>query len=365
MVRIGDDDRAVVEFHLVARPAVHYVGRRDYTRRPTVSSDQVVTDSDLTHGRPAGWCRQRGIKREGLPSPRSRSYHYHLAWVEAVGQAVQVDEAGGDAGEVVAAAADRLDLVEGAGHDLGQRVVILARPALGHGVHLGLGPVHELVGLGVARVAELDDPGPGLDQAAQDRALPDDARVVAGVGGGRHRGDEGVQVGSAANPGDLAAPGELVGDGDGVGRLAPAVQVEDRLVDQLVSGPVVVAGADHLDHVRDGVLREEHAAEGALLRRHVVRWGPLEVVVPRDLGDAHVTLLPRASERGTNALLPPSYSVLADSSDIFPALGAPHHSTGGQRCGQGVQTRRRRCAQPGEIAVEMARVNTVTSYLAA
>ena len=190
MVRIGDNDRAVVEFHLVARPAVHDVGRRDYTRRPAVSSDQVVTDSDLTHGRPAGWCRQRGIKREGLAGPGSRCYHYHLAWVEAVGQAVQVDKAGGDAGKVVAAAADRLDLIEGAGHDLGQRVVILARPALGDGVHLGLGPVHELVGLGVARVAELDDPGPGLDQAAQDRALADDAGVVFRVRR-RRRGEPG------------------------------------------------------------------------------------------------------------------------------------------------------------------------------
>ena len=100
-------------------------------------------------------------------------------------------------------------------------------------------------------------------------------------------------------------------------------------MDQLVSGPVVVDGADHLDHVRDGVLREEHAAEGALFRRNVVRRCPLEVVVPRDLGDAHVTLLPRASERGTNALLPPPDSVLADSSDILAALGAPHHSPGG------------------------------------
>ena len=43
-----------------------------------------------------------------------------------------------------------------------------------------------------------------------------------------------MQVGAAADAGDLAAPGELVGDRDGVGGLAPAVQVEDGLVDQLV-----------------------------------------------------------------------------------------------------------------------------------
>ena len=105
-----------------------------------------------------------------------------------------------------------------------------------------------------------------------------------------------MQVDTAADAGDLAAPGELIGDGDGVGRLPAAVQVEDGLVDQLVGRPVVVRRPDHLDHVRDGVLREQHPAEHALLRRHVVRRGPLEVVIPRsNLGDAHLPLLPRVS----------------------------------------------------------------------
>ena len=105
-----------------------------------------------------------------------------------------------------------------------------------------------------------------------------------------------MQVGAAADAGDLAAPGELVGDRDRVGGLTPAVQVEDGLVDQLVGRPVVVGWPDHLDHVRDGVLREQHPAEHALLRRHVVRRGPLEIVAPRrNLGDAHLPLLPRVS----------------------------------------------------------------------
>jgi len=172
-------------------------------------------------------------------------------------------------------------------------VVILASPAVGDREHLGLRPVHQVVGVGLARVAELDDPRARFHQAAQDSALTDDARVVAGVGRGRHRGDQGVQVGTAADAGDLAAPGELVGDRDGVRGLAAAVQVEDGLVDQLVRGPVVIGRPDHLDYVRDGVLGEQHPAEHALLRRDVVRRGPLEIVVPRsDLGDAHPVPFP-------------------------------------------------------------------------
>jgi hypothetical protein len=55
----------------------------------------------------------------------------------------------------------------------------------------------------------------------------------------------------------------------------------------------MVGRADHLDHVRDGILREQHPAEHTLLRRYVVRRSPLEVVTPRNnLGDAHPPLLP-------------------------------------------------------------------------
>ena len=85
--------------------------------------------------------------------------------------------------------------------------VVLADPAVGDAVDLGLGAVHQLVGVAVARVAELHDPGAGLDQAAQDRALPDDPGVVAGVGRGRHRREQRVQVGAAADAGQLAALG--------------------------------------------------------------------------------------------------------------------------------------------------------------
>jgi hypothetical protein len=70
----------------------------------------------------------------------------------------------------------------------------------------------------------------------------------------------------------------------------------------------MVGRPDRLDHVRDGVLREQHPAEDALLRRYIVRRRPLEVIAPwGNLGDAHLPLLPRASdvlvsERDTNAL---------------------------------------------------------------
>src|SRR5690349_22205918 len=199
MFRVGDDYLAVVELDCVAGAAVHDLGGGDDLAGLAVGAARRVPVADLAHRAPPGRGRQRRVQREGVADGGAGGYDDHLAGVQAVGEGVQVGEAGGDAGEDAAAAADGLDLVQGARHDLRQRVVVLAPAAVGDGEYLGLGPVHEVVGVGVAGVAELDDPGARLHQAAQDGALPDDAGVVAGVGRGRHRGDQGVQVDAAAD----------------------------------------------------------------------------------------------------------------------------------------------------------------------
>ena len=61
----------------------------------------------------------------------------------------------------------------------------------------------------------------------------------------------------------------------GIGRLAPAEQVDDGLVDLLVLGQVEVAAPDHLGHVADGVFAEQHGPEHRLLGLHVLRRGAI------------------------------------------------------------------------------------------
>ena len=138
------------------------------------------------------------------------------------------------------AVADRLDLVEDAVHDVGERGVVLGRALVGDLVDLGLRLVDDVVDLALAGVAELDDLGAGVDEAAQDRLLVDDLGVVGGVGGDRHVGRQGVEVRRPADAQQLATSLELGGDGHRVGRLAPAVEVDDRVVDDLVGRPVEV-----------------------------------------------------------------------------------------------------------------------------
>ena len=130
-------------------------------------------------------------------------------------------------------------------------------------------------------VAHLDDAGAGLDQAAQHGPLGDDPRVVGRVGGGRHARDQRVQVGRAADAAEVAGVGQRGRDGDRVGRLAPAVEVEDRVEDRRVDRPVEVVGLEDLDDVGDRVLGQQHAAEHALLGRDVLRWCLVVLAVAR------------------------------------------------------------------------------------
>ena len=122
---------------------------------------------------------------------------------------------------------------------------------------------------------------PGLDQPAQHRPLADDLRVVGRVGGGRHARHQRVQVARPADPGQVAGVGQRRRHGDRVRRLAATVEVEDHLEDPGVGRPVEVGRAQQLDHVGDGVLGQQHAAEHRLLGGHVLRRRPVELPVVR------------------------------------------------------------------------------------
>ena len=74
---------------------------------------------------------------------------------------------------------------------------------------------------------------------------------------------------------------QLRGHGHRVGGLTAPVQVQDRVVDVLMRGAVEVAGAQPLQHVGDGVLAQQHAAEDGLLGRDVLGRLPTEVLTGR------------------------------------------------------------------------------------
>jgi len=127
-----------------------------------------------------------------------------LALLQAAGDAVQVGEAGVQAGEPALAAAQVVDALDG-----GAQLVLEGHHRAGAALaaHLEdavLGLVEHQLGLLLLAVALAQDVAGGADEAAQQRLAAHDGGVVLGVGG---RGDpvgELAQVGVAARAGQLA-----------------------------------------------------------------------------------------------------------------------------------------------------------------
>ena len=111
------------------------------------------------------------------------------------GQAlVEVEEAGGDAGDRLAPVVEGLEAVEGASQQLVEGSQGVGDPAFGHLEDHGLGPVDRFADVLGDAVAHLGDLAGDADEAAQQGVLLDDAGVAGGVGGRRRVGlqaDEG------------------------------------------------------------------------------------------------------------------------------------------------------------------------------
>jgi len=203
--------------------------------------------------------------------------------VQAVEQPIEIGEAGRDAGHRITLRADRLDLIEGGLEQVFEADEVFADPALGDVIDRLLRQVDQIVGVAAAAaeraVTELDDARARLDEPPQHGALADDPAVIGRVRRRRDAGDQCVQVGGATDPSDIARVGERGRHRDHVGRLATAVEVDDRIEDRRMHRPIEVTGANDLDDVGDRVLRQHHAAEHALLRCDILRWGPVELPV--------------------------------------------------------------------------------------
>ena len=154
-----------------------------------------------------------------------------------------------------------------------QRGVVLGRAPVGDLVDLGLRLVDDVVDLALAGVARsarswcrrrpggAGSPSRGRSRRSS-RRWPRSARWPRGCGGRARRRCAGSSPRRC----------ELGGDGDRVGRLAAAVEVDDRVVDRSRgrAGRSRRPRSD-LGDVGDGVLGQQHRAEHALLGGDVLR----------------------------------------------------------------------------------------------
>ena len=149
----------------------------------------------------------RDVQREGrFAHTRASGDDDEVRGLEARGLEVELLEAGRDAGDVLLALVEALDVLEGVPEDLADRQGAAFEAALGQAEDLSLGVVHDglHVFLGLERLR--DDLARGLDQLAQHRHVPDDRRVRAEVRGDRPLLDQEGQRGGAADELKLLAP---------------------------------------------------------------------------------------------------------------------------------------------------------------
>jgi len=120
-----------------------------------------------------------------------------------------------------------------------------------------------------------------IQEAAEERAIPDDAGVALDVHRGRRRVDELAEVCRAADLVEQLVPRELDLHRQRVDALAALEQRLRRAVHALVLRLVEVVGPEQVRHLEDRVAIDEQRAEDALLRDEVVRDGSLGRLLQR------------------------------------------------------------------------------------
>src|ERR671919_865431 len=83
------------------------------------------------HARPGGGLGDQRIRLDALPHRWSCRDDDEVGGLEAGGEAVEVREAGGDAGDLAVVLVEALDGLQGGGEDVAEAVVVLGSPALG------------------------------------------------------------------------------------------------------------------------------------------------------------------------------------------------------------------------------------------
>jgi hypothetical protein len=120
------------------------------------------------------------------------------------------------------------------------------------------------------------------DQAAPERRIRDDLRVVGRAGGCGNVVDQVPQVEGATDLVQQARPAQRIDGGDDVDRLAVTEEPANGGVDLAVRGPIEVLGVEDLDHVGHGFGRQEHGPQHRPFRFEVLRR---EAMAGRDADD--------------------------------------------------------------------------------
>ena len=218
--------------------------------------------------------------------------------LEARRHLVEIVEAARDAGDRLAAALQRFDALHRRPEQLLDAREAVLRLLLRDLEDSRLGFVEQLL-RGRASVEGFgDDRRRHFDEAAKNRLLANDARVILDVRRGRHRVDEKADVVLAARALELAAAAQLVGERE---RIDDAALLGDA--DHRAEEPAMPLGVEHrvvemLDRAEHRVLVDQHRRQHRLLGVLRVRRTPIAIrITPQRWGyrvfDGRAGHLPR------------------------------------------------------------------------
>ena len=275
------------------RPGVHHGGRR---QQPL---DQLVAAHLQAEHRDREVLHQRGVlgdaEREGgLAHAGTGGDDDHVARLQTADDAVEVDEAGGDADHPAAALLGGREALDALDHQFVGAGEVAPHALLREAVDQGLRVLEHHGGLALALDDHLLDLLPHLEQPPLGGGVAHHLGVglVARRDEGRlHQVEHGA---AAAGRVELAVLGELLEHGDRLHRLADREQVDDRPVHRAMALAVEVVLVDHalgLGDERAGLHQagqEHRLGLGVLGRCDALRHGRC----PRPRGAGELSLNP-------------------------------------------------------------------------
>ena len=206
-----------------------------------------------------------------LAHRRPRRDDDQVAALEAARHRVEIDEAGGDAGDQLLLFEEQLDLGEALLDQVAHRHETGLEPVVGHREDRAFGLVENEVRLLVRAVRVGQDLVRRVDQIPQRRLFLDDPRVVLDVGGPWHAVGQRRHVGGPADFVEIAATRQLFLQGDEVDRLVPLVERHHLVEDPAMRVAVEVARIDDLHGLIERVVVDEDGAKHRTLGFEIVR----------------------------------------------------------------------------------------------
>ncbi len=206
-----------------------------------------------------------GLAHAGTPGGKDQ-----LGLVEAEDRAVQIRQACGQAGDLVAGVRGLVELVEYVLHHGGDGQQTAHVPPAAQGVDLLLGDFQRGVRLAGALIDEGVDLVRRLAEPPEQRAVPHDGRVLKDVGR-RGRDPHDLRHVALTAFGPDAPHLHLIQHGHRVDGLAVGEHGEHGLIDVAVELRVELVRFQMLQHLGDAARVDEHGADDRLLRRGGVR----------------------------------------------------------------------------------------------